>query len=122
MNRMKISGIVQKHKGRGKKLGFPTANIEIDKNVGDGIYIATVGPMELPTIVFIGAAKTFGEKKRWAEIYILDFDEDIYGQEIEVELIKKIRSNKKFDLQAELVRQMKEDELAAREYFNRKEN
>lgn len=118
---MKISGIVQKHLGRGKKLGFPTANIKVGKNVKDGIYVGTVGPMKLPALVFIGVAKTFDEEKRWAEVYILDFDEDIYGKEIEVELKNKIRNNKKFDSQAELVRQMKKDELLAREYFETRE-
>lgn len=73
--------------------------------------------MELPALVFIGAAETFGEKDRKAEIYILDFDEDIYGQEVEVEIIKKIRENQKFDSKEALVEQMKEDERLAREYF-----
>lgn len=117
---MKISGTVKKHKGRGKKLGFPTTNIEIGNRVKDGIYVGTVGPMELPALVFIGAAKTFGEKKRWAEVYILDFDEDIYGQKIEVELIKKIRGNEKFDSEAELVEQMREDAKVAKQYFANK--
>lgn len=118
---MKVSGVVRKHKGRGRKLGFPTANIEIGKGSSDGIYVAAVGPMQLPAVVFVGAAKTFGEKKRWMEVYILDFDEDIYGQKIEVELIKKIRENEKFDSEAELISQMKEDMKKARKYFRKKE-
>ena len=117
---MKISGTVQKHKGRGKKLGFPTANIQIDEKIEDGIYISTVGPAQLPGLVFIGAAETFGERKRWAEVHILDFDADIYGQIIEVELIKKIRENRKFDSQKELVLQMKNDEAVARNFFGAK--
>ena len=114
---MRISGIVKRHLGRGRKLGFPTANIEINGKVKDGIYVGTVGPTELPALVFVGAAETFGEKRRWAEVYILDFDEDIYGQKIEAKLIKKIRGNKKFGSQAELVKQMNEDEKMARRYF-----
>ena len=118
----KISGIVRRHKGRGKKLGFPTANIEVNNKVKDGIYIAAVGPMELSALVFIGTAQTFGENKRWAEIYILDFDEDIYGERIEVKLIKKVRENQKFDSEKDLIEQMKEDEKQAREYFEKPEN
>lgn len=119
---MKIRGVVQRHLGRGRKLGFPTANIEIGKGVQDGIYVANVGPMELPALVFIGAAKTFGEKKRWAEIYILDFDKDIYGQEIEVELMKKIRENMKFESEEELIKQMADDVKEAKGYFASLEN
>ncbi|MDP3740926.1 MAG: riboflavin kinase [bacterium] len=118
---MKISGIVQKHKGRGKKLGFPTANIDIGRGVDieDGIYAGTVGPTELPALVFVGAALTFGDTKRQAEIYILDFEGDLYGQEIEVEILKKIRDNKKFGSDAELVAQMRGDKKQAREYFEK---
>ena len=114
---MKISGVVKKNKGRGRELGFPTANFEIGEDIEDGIYIATVGPMELPALLFVGAAETFGEKKRWAEVYILNFHEDISGQELEVELIKKMRENQKFESEADLIEQMKKDEEQAREYF-----
>ena len=115
---MKIKGIVKKSLGRGKKLGFPTANIEVSgKFPEEGIHIGTVGPMELPALIFVGAAKTFDETEKKIEIYILDFDGDIYGEEIEVDLVKKLRDNMKFASTEELVAQMKEDERSAQEFF-----
>lgn len=113
----KLTGKIKKGSGRGKKLGFPTANFELAQKIADGIYAGAVGPMELPALVFVGAAKTFGETKRLVEVYILDFDENVYGQELEVVLLKKLRENKKFDSVDKLVEQMKKDEKAAREYL-----
>lgn len=116
---MKISGVVKKNKGRGRELGFPTANFEIgEEETQDGIYIATVGPMELPALLFVGAAETFGENKRQAEVYILDFEQDIYGHRIEVEIKIKIRNSQKFDSKEQLIDQMQKDEKIARSYFS----
>lgn len=119
---MKFYGKVIKGEQRGKDLGFPTANINIsnpDLIGAEGIYISKVKLENTwyPTITFIGAAKTFDEKKIQAESYILDFDKDIYGQMIAVEIIKKIRENEKFNSPKELVIQMKKDEQEARAYF-----
>jgi len=115
----KIWGKVRKHKQRGKSLGFPTANINLHKNIAEGIYISKtrIKKSIFPSLTFIGAAKTFDEKKVYAEIFILDFKKDIYGIWISVELIKKIRRNKKFDSAKELIKQMKNDEQEARKYF-----
>lgn len=71
----------------------------------------------LPSLIFIGAAVTFGETKKFAEAHILDFKGELYGKKIELELVKKIRENIKFKNSRELVRQMKEDEIMARKYF-----
>ena len=115
----KIWGKVRKHNQRGKKLGFPTANIALHKKIPEGIYISKtkVGEIVYKSVTFIGVAKTFNEKKFHAETYILDFKQDIYRKWISVELIKKIRGNKKFDSAEELVKQMKKDEADARKYF-----
>lgn len=116
---MKISGTVKYGKNRGKALGFPTANVVLDKNVEQGIYISIVqlDDKTYKALTFIGAAETFDEKEFKAEVYILDFNEDIYGKEINVELLKKIRDVKKFSSPEELKEKMKEDEKTAREYF-----
>jgi len=128
-----ITGIVKRHKGRGKTLGFPTANLEIDKNAEEGIFLGFTrinnapqpflrlrrGEGEiLPSLIFIGASKTFGETDKKAEIYILGFAGDLYGKELKVELVKKLRENVKFNSKEELIEQMREDERLAREYFN----
>ena len=112
---MKVKGLVEKHLGRGRDLGFPTANLNVKTDLEEGIYLAKAEG--LPAMAFVGSAITFGDTKKVFEVYILDFAEDLYGKEIEVEMIKKIRDNKKFNSKEELVLQMKSDEQVAREYF-----
>ncbi len=138
---MKFRGKVMKHLGRGKQLGFPTANLDVATDAEEGVYVGLVTHIEnglpplfkrklwprkeimpaqkaLPALIFIGGAKTFGETDRKVEVYILDFTYDVYGKELEVELIKKIRDNEKFESQEDLIEQMKQDELVARQFFS----
>ena len=120
----KFWGKVRKHNQRGKKLGFPTANINLTKNIPEGIYISRIklnGSWH-QALTFVGSAKTFHEKKILAETYILDFDRDIYGQWISINLLKKIRGNQKFESADKLIKQMKKDEQAARKYFSSRSN
>lgn len=114
-----IRGKVRKGKTRGKDLGFPTANIALRKVIPEGVYLSKtkISSKKYPSLTFIGKAKTFGEKIYQAETYILDFYISIYNQLITVVLIKKIRDNKKFGSSEELIKQMKEDEKVARDYF-----
>lgn len=116
---MKFWGKVRKGNKRGKDLGFPTANVNLSKNIPEGIYISHTkfeGRI-YPSLTFVGKAKTFNEKKFQAEIYILDFNKNIYGCWISVKLINKIRINIKFDSQEELINQMNKDEQITRKYF-----
>ncbi|MDO8577058.1 MAG: riboflavin kinase [Candidatus Daviesbacteria bacterium] len=114
-------GKIRKHNQRGKKLGFPTANINLTKNIPEGIYVSQtkVGTSIYTALTFIGQAKTFNEKSFHAETYILDFNQNIYGKWISIKLLKKIRGNKKFNSSQDLVAQMKKDEREAREYFKK---
>lgn len=112
---MKFSGIVTKHLGRGKELGFPTANIEAPKEIEDGIYLGLASGK--PSLIFIGAAETFSESNRKAEVYILDFAGDLYDQEIVVELVKRMRDVRKFVNKEALIEQMQKDEQEARDFF-----
>lgn len=115
----KFWGKVRKYNQRGRKLGFPTANINLTKKIPEGIYISKtkVNGKIHGSVTFIGAAKTFNEKKFHAETYILDFNQNIYGKWISIELIKKIRDNKKFNSAQVLIEQMKKDEKETRKYF-----
>lgn len=115
----KFWGKVRKHNQRGRKLGFPTANINLTKNIPEGIYVSktNVGSLLYPSLTFIGMAKTFNEKRFHAEIYILDFKKNIYDKWITVTILKKIRDNKKFKSAKKLVSQMKKDEKIARQFF-----
>ncbi|MEK7479154.1 MAG: riboflavin kinase [Patescibacteria group bacterium] len=114
-----FSGLVRKGAGRGRALGFPTANIPAPLDCEDGVYVARVffNNSEFPALCFIGAPEMFEERERRAEVYILDWDGDLYGKEIQVEILKKIRESRKFDSSEELVGAMKEDLRVAREYF-----
>lgn len=115
----KFWGKVQTHNKRGKKLGFPTANIALHQDIPEGIYISKtkVNRQIYGSVTFIGIAKTFGETRFHAETYILDFNKNIYGKWISVKLIKKIRANEKFNSVSELAEQMKQDAKMARKFF-----
>lgn len=116
---LKFWGKVRTHNKRGKSLGFPTANINLTKKIPEGIYISKtkIQNRQYPSLTFIGKAKTFNEEKFHAETYILDFNQNIYGKWISVELLKKIRGNIKFNSADELIARMKKDEDEARKYF-----
>jgi len=94
----KFWGKVRKNKGRGKSLGFPTANLRLSKPISEGIYLsnAKVDKKIYPALTFIGTAKTFGENKFQAEVYLLNIRKNLYGKWLSVALLKKIRENKKF--------------------------
>jgi len=119
MSKVIIKGKVQKGKTRGKGLGFPTANINLHRKIPDGIYISRskLQSRSYPSLTFVGAARTFGESKIQAETYFLSNVGNIYGKWITVSLIKKIRSNQKFQSASKLKAQMKKDEKFARKYF-----
>lgn len=120
----KFWGKVRKTNQRGAKLGFPTANVNLTKKIPEGIYLsyAKVLGQVYPALTFIGKALTFAETKVRAEVYLLDFKQDIYGKWISIQSIKKIRANQRFPSVAALVEQMKKDEIAARKYFSKKLN
>jgi riboflavin kinase/FMN adenylyltransferase len=116
---MTITGTVIEGAKRGKAFGYPTANILFSQDLEDGIYISrtTIDQITFASITFIGAAITFEEKDRKAETFIFDFDEDLYGKKITVELLPKIRDNQKFESENALIAQMDNDIQVAKEYF-----
>jgi len=116
-----FSGFVKQDKGRGKTLGYPTANLSVEPKTQEGIFVGTVlyDGTAFPALVFIGASLTFNEHDKKAEIYLLDFEEDLYGKNLKVSVFKKFRDNKKFASKDALVAQMQQDEKQAREYFKR---
>ncbi len=115
----KISGVVKKGQSRGKKLGFPTINFLLTEKLPEGIYIsqAIIGGKKYNSLTFIGTAKTFDETLFQAETYIFDFNQDVYGQKVDVLLLKKIRDNQKFESEEKLIAQMEEDKKTAEEFF-----
>lgn len=107
----KVWGKVRKGKSRGRLLGFPTANINLKKNIPDGIYVSSVkfNKKFYKAATFIGNSKTYNENDKRVEAFILNFNKDIYGRWISITLFKKIRNNKKFKTEKDLIFQIKND-------------
>lgn len=102
---MKFTGIVQKGKGEGKKIGFPTANILLTDKAVSGIYAgrAEVGGKEYVAAVYADQAKGL------LEAHLLDFAGDLYGQTLEIELFDKIREAAAFENVEQLAAQIAKD-------------
>ncbi len=120
----KIRGKVIRGRGVGKKLGFPTANIFSEeilfkKNWGVYASIVILRDFRMPAVTHIGPAKTFNETTPRIEAHILDLDEDIYGETIEIEFLKKLRNTKKFGTIEKLSEHIARDIRQTREYFKR---
>ncbi len=118
-----LSGPVVKGSERGNGLGYPTANIAYEADIlpPQGVYIvrAFVGRKSYPAIANIGTRPSFENQdpKIHLEVHILDFSRDIYGKHVEVEFLKKIRSEKKFSSVQKLIQQIRKDEAFARKYL-----
>ncbi|WP_062105034.1 bifunctional riboflavin kinase/FAD synthetase [Bacillus niameyensis] len=110
---------------RGRTIGFPTANILIEDDYiipNTGIYVVKMlvkGNWELGACS-VGYNPTFnrvGESNLSVEVFLLDFDQSIYDEEVTIEWHKKLRDEQKFDGVDELIAQIKQDEDDTREYF-----
>lgn len=109
-----IRGKVSDGKKLGRELGFPTANIILTDELvypRDGVYATTtlVSGREYPSVTNIGTNPTVKDNSRRAETHILDFDGDLYGQEIKVYFCDFIREEKRFDSIEQLKSQIDED-------------
>jgi len=118
-----VDGVVQKGQQLGRTLGFPTANLSLGDLVVPklGIYcVETQLPGEdvwRPSIASLGTRPTVGGEGVLLETFIIDFDQDIYGQHIQVRFRSFIRGEEKFDGLGALTKQMKKDEAGARALF-----
>ena len=108
-----LKGIVVEGHHRGEGLGFPTANIEPEKVLlpAGGVYAARVQleGRSYDAVLNIGMNPTFGDNQQTLEVFVLDFHERIYGKQMEVLFIEKLRDEKKFSGPEELVGQIKLD-------------
>ena len=101
---------------RGRLLGYPTANLELDSQKKlipyNGIYFVKidVGEEKYYGMASIGVRPTFkSDEKRTIEVNILDFDKDIYGFDIQISFLRRIRDELKFDSAEQLIQQMHKD-------------
>lgn len=115
-----VTGLVTHGQNRGKTLGYPTANIPLTFDIPEGIYAALtkVNGKDYQSATFVGSAKTFNETEKRIEAFLLDFEGDLYEQEITIQLFKKIRDNQAFSSADELVKQMDEDVKNVRNFFS----
>jgi len=99
---------------RGRLLGFPTANLDIQPQQAlpdSGIYatITQVDGERFPSATNVGTRPTFGEGERMVETHLLNYRGDLYGRKITVEFVKKVRDEQRFPSAEELIIQMQKD-------------
>ena len=118
-----ISGIVSKGKGLGKTLGFPTANLtSIDPKKllpANGVYIisANLHGQIVKGMMNIGINPTVNQGGLHAEVHLLDFESNLYDQNMRVEFHKRLRSEKRFESLEALQTQLNEDKSMTLKYF-----
>lgn len=109
-----VSGVVEKGKQNGTKMGIPTANVSFpnDKLMpDDGVYtgIIEIENKKYKSLINIGKNPTFNAEKRTLEVHIPEFSKNIYEEEVKVLFDKKIRGEMKFESSEQLVKQINED-------------
>jgi len=116
-----LHGKVTTGEHRGAGMGFPTANINVDARQAlppDGVYAtrAYIEKKTYPSVTNVGLRPTFGDShERTVEVYILDYSSDIYGKDLKIELIERLRGEQRFaDVEA-LKHQITEDVGKSRE-------
>jgi riboflavin kinase/FMN adenylyltransferase len=110
-----IEGVVVGGDQRGGTLGFPTANLAPDPSLlvpAYGIYAGSA--LDRRAAVSIGVNPHYGGRERRVEAFLLDFDGDLYGQLLRIELWERLRDERAFATEAELVEQIARDVDAAR--------
>jgi riboflavin kinase / FMN adenylyltransferase len=117
-----VTGTVIHGEKRGRDLGFPTANIRLDKNceLKHGIYAVRVGrgqgkdQVRFDAVASFGRRPTFDNGAPLLEVFLFDFNGELYGAELDVAFISFIRDELKFDSVDALVRRMNDDSARAR--------
>ncbi len=120
-----LSGHVQHGDKRGKSMGYPTLNIGPDSDYKlipvNGVYAIRMlyNDMEYGGMLNIGDNPTFADKKWSIEAHIFGFGKSIYNQKVELSFIERMREEQRFESVEDLIRQMKEDEVHAREILKK---
>ncbi len=113
-----LSGEVVLGAQRGRKLGFPTANLQVRSEQAlpaNGVYavFAVLGSERFPAVANIGVRPSFDNGLRTVETHILGFDRDIYGCDLVVEFVTRLRDERRFEDIDELVAQIEQDSQTA---------
>ena len=112
-----IEGVVEKGFQRGRNLGFPTINIGLRNTIvpKHGVYAVFIEVLSheekrtLKGAASIGSRPTYGDYEPNIEVFIFDFDENLYGAQVSISLVEFIRPELKFKSEKELISQMKAD-------------
>ena len=118
--RYRLSGTVVRGDGRGRGLGFPTANIATPAErcvPAAGVYASWLraGDVWRPAATSIGVRPTFGGGDVTVEAFALDFDQEIYGTEVELDFVSRLREERAYPDAAALIAQMHDDVARTRE-------
>ncbi|MBT8238907.1 MAG: bifunctional riboflavin kinase/FAD synthetase [Croceitalea sp.] len=114
-----LTGTVTKGKGLGKKIGFPTANLKIAEEYKlipqNGVYVvkSTLDQKTVHGMMNIGVNPTVDGKARSIEVHFFDFDKNLYNEKIQVQLVRKLRDEHKFDSIEDLQKQLMADKANA---------
>ena len=125
-----VTGIVVAGDGRGRSLGFPTANLDVEGDirriVGTGVYAATAfwegAEMEYPAVINVGVRPTFSSGQLAVEAHIIEFTGDLYGKTLRIRTVEKLREEQRFPSLDTLVEQLEKDVERAREVIQSTEN
>lgn len=121
-----LEGVVVKGEGRGKKIGFPTANIQVSQDLivpQKGVYVTRTiyKGMTYQSVTNIGNNPTFKDTNQiHIETNLFDFNNDIYGEMLDIQFLKKIRDEKKFPTVNDLISQIKADVETAKSMLESK--
>ena len=118
-----LHGLVVTGVGRGAELGFPTANLDVDPQQAlppDGVYAtwAYIDDSAYQTMTNIGRRPTFDNGEHTVEVYLLDYHGDLYGQELRIDIVERLRNEERFDTADELKKQVAEDVKQGRAILN----
>lgn len=113
-----LRGVVSPGEGRGRTLGWPTANLRVPSDrvaPADGVYasITIVHQERLDSVAYLGTRPTFNGGERLLEVTILDGSYDLYGEALTVEFLERIRGDARFDGDTALSRQIASDVQSA---------
>jgi riboflavin kinase/FMN adenylyltransferase len=119
----KMSGRVAHGHKRGRTMGFPTANIHLHRRKVPltGVYAIRLFGIQgepIEGVANVGARPTVGGEKALLEVHLFDFNDDIYGEYVQVHFLHKLRDEQKFDGLPALIAQIKRDCEAAKQYFD----
>ncbi|EAQ51315.1 bifunctional riboflavin kinase/FAD synthetase [Leeuwenhoekiella blandensis] len=120
-----LNGIVSRGKGLGKKFNYPTANLKIEEDYklipAKGVYVvqATLANERVYGMMSIGTNPTVGGSDLTIETFFFDFDANLYDQHLQIELLTRIRDEKKFNSVDQLIAAMQADEKFSRDFIQK---